>query len=242
MSSKARQLADLLDASGDVSTAALDNVPPNTALVDSSDNTVLDTSSGDAVVSGNISTATLTTTGGGGGTAIEVQGGGDLVFKNATNTGEATLFCDNSGELKTLNTVNSGGIALNGTRVRAQKQRVHAAVGNTTMNVGSYTALVSVSITVSEGSSCLIMFNGEMNAEGGAAWQWCSLFRDNTLLGSSTIAVTQQSWNSNFHPHWWDENLPAGTYTYSFKVYNGSNYGRWGEHSTPTIQVVEFAK
>lgn len=47
--SNARNLANLLDPSGDVSTDALDNVPPNTALVDSADNNVIDTSSGEVV-------------------------------------------------------------------------------------------------------------------------------------------------------------------------------------------------
>lgn len=55
-----RNLADLLDANGDVSIAALDNVPPNTALVDSSDNTVLNTANGSVDITGSInSTGTL---------------------------------------------------------------------------------------------------------------------------------------------------------------------------------------
>lgn len=53
--SKARNIADAFDANGDVAVSALDNVPPNTALVDSSDNTVLDTSSGDVSIDGNFS-------------------------------------------------------------------------------------------------------------------------------------------------------------------------------------------
>lgn len=53
--SKARNIADAFDANGDVAVSALDNVPPNTALVDSSDNTVLDTATGDAIVTGKLS-------------------------------------------------------------------------------------------------------------------------------------------------------------------------------------------
>lgn len=130
--------------------------------------------------------------------------------------------------------------ANSGTRL--MKQKVEAAVGSTVMNVSSWTALVSVNITVSAGSSCLVMFNGEQNGEGGDAWQWVALFRGNTQIGTTVIEVSRQTWNSNFHNHYWDENLSAGTYTYSLKVYNGANYMRWGEHSGPRIQVVEFAK
>lgn len=54
--SKARNIADAFDANGDVAVSALDNVPPNTALVDSSDNTVLDTSSGVLSANGQIVT------------------------------------------------------------------------------------------------------------------------------------------------------------------------------------------
>lgn len=202
--------------------------------------------SGNITTPGNLSvTGTTEILGSSGGASLFLRNGGDLRIFNANNTGFADLYCDTNGELRTLNSINAGGGFRLGSELKtswgkSKKQRVQNSIDGLTINSGSWTTIVSVNITVSAGSDVLVMFNGESNAENGAAWQWVALFRDNTQLGTTTIEVNNQSWNSNFHPHWWDENLPAGTYTYSCKAYNGSNWCSWGEHSEPTIQAIEF--
>lgn len=198
------------------------------------------TVTGDSVLNG-----TATINGGNNSVGLFLRNGADIRFYNANNTGSADLYCDTNGELKTLNSITAAGGFKLGSELKtswgkSKKQKVQNSVDGLTINSGSWTTIVSVSITVSAGSDVFVMFNGEQNAENGAAWQWVALFRDNTQLGTTTIEVNQQSWNSNFHPHWWDENLPAGTYTYSCKAYNGSNWCTWGEHSEPTIQAIEF--
>ena len=125
---------------------------------------------------------------------------------------------------------------------KVKKQKVQSYLGsNTVFNVSSNTAIVSVSITVAQGSDVFVTFNGEQNGNVGDSWQWVQLFRDNTALGTSTISVCRASWNEHFGLTHWDTNLAAGTYTYSCKVRNGANYMNWGEHSSPWIEAIEFA-
>lgn len=122
------------------------------------------------------------------------------------------------------------------------KQVQTNTISSITINSNSYTTIVSVSITVSQGSTVYVTAQGEQNAEGGdPAWMWNKLFRDNTQIGTSTIAVSKLNYNDPFHLSYFDTNLSAGTYTYSWKAYNGSNYALYGEHSSPMIQAVEYA-
>lgn len=115
-----------------------------------------------------------------------------------------------------------------------------ATVGNTVINSSSWTTLVEKAITIQQGSHVYVSFQAEQNAEGGAAWQWQQLWRDNTQLGTSIITVATEGWNDSIHLSYWDYNMNAGTYTYKFRAYNGSNYCRYGEHSSPRIDIVEF--
>jgi hypothetical protein len=80
--SKARNIADAFDANGDVAVSALDNVPPNTALVDSSDNTVLDTSTGDLVMAANAS----------------IRSGADLLVNRSDTNNEVRLGSGNASD------------------------------------------------------------------------------------------------------------------------------------------------
>jgi len=124
---------------------------------------------------------------------------------------------------------------------KVKLQRVSATLSSdTTFNVTTDTAIVSVNITVDSGSDVFVTFNGEQNGQVGDAWQWVQLFRGTTALGTSTISVVRSGWNEHISLQYWDENLSAGTYTYSCKVRNGANYCNWGEHSTPIIQCTEF--
>ncbi len=165
-----------------------------------------------------------------------------LAAKADTSTVNAALALKaNTSSLATVATSGAYGDLSNKPALgKSKKQKVQNSIDAITINSGSWTTIVSVNITVSAGSDVLVMFNGEQNSVNGVAWQWVALFRDNTQLGTTTIEVNNDAWNSNFHPHWWDENLPAGTYTYSCKAYNGSNWCHWGEHSEPTIQAIEF--
>lgn len=175
---------------------------------------------------------------------VEANIADNAITTNKIATGAVTAADIASNQNLQLNTLNASSVTLNGVNKtswgKAKKQKVQNSIDTVTLNVGSWTTVVSVNITVSAGSDVLVMFNGESNAVAGAAWQWAALFRDNTQIGTTTIEVNQEGWNSNFHTHWWDENVSAGTYTYAFKVYNGSNYCQWGEHSEPTIQAIEF--
>lgn len=124
---------------------------------------------------------------------------------------------------------------------KVKLQRVSATLStNTVFNVTTDTAIVSVNITVAQGSDVFVTFNGEQNGNVGDSWQWVQLFRGTTALGTSTITVTTASHNDHISLQYWDENLAAGTYTYSCKVRNGANYMNWGEHSTPIIECIEF--
>ena len=200
---------------------------------------------GNLTTPGNLTvTGTTEILGGSGGVGLTLKNGADLRFQNADNTGSADMYCDINGEIKTLNNFSASGLKL-GSQLKtawgkSKKQKVQNSIDSITLNVTSWTTVVSVNITVSEGSDVLVMFNGEMNPVAGTAWQWTALFRGDTQIGTTTIEVNEVGLNSNFHSQWWDENLPAGTYTYAFKVFNGSNYCQWGEHSDPTIQAIEF--
>lgn len=162
------------------------------------------------------------------------QLGGNLSLNNFNISG--------TGNVSATDIDVSGNLKLSGESMRVQRQRVQGQVTGVTINSGSWTTIVDVSITVREGSSCLVMANADQNVNGTDGWQWVALFRGNTMIGTSTISVEQSNWNDNFHPHHWDDNLTAGTYTYALKAYNGANHCYWGEHSDPTIQVIEFAK
>jgi len=162
------------------------------------------------------------------------QLGGNLSLNNFNISG--------TGNVSATDIDVSGNFKLSGESMRVQRQRVQGQVTGLTINSSSWATIVGVSITVREGSSCLVMANADQNAIGGDAWQWVALFRGTSMIGTSTISVEQTGWNDNFHPHHWDDNLTAGTYTYALKAYNGSNHMFWGEHSDPIIQVIEFAK
>ena len=123
---------------------------------------------------------------------------------------------------------------------KSVKQVVTNSVGSIVINTSTPTAIVSVTITVSAGSTVLVMAQGEQNGEVGDAWQWHQLYRGETALGTTGITVVHASWNSEFNYSFWDTNLAAGTYTYSMRAWNGLNYCSYGEHSDPIIQVVEF--
>lgn len=122
------------------------------------------------------------------------------------------------------------------------KQKVQSLqTSYVTVNTTTPTTVMSVSITVSEGSTVFVTAQGEQNnSDTGEAWQWHQLYRDSTAIGTSAISVCRGAWNEEFHHSFWDENLSAGTYTYSFKAWNGDPYMQYGEHSDPMIQCVEF--
>lgn len=201
--------------------------------------------SGNLVTPGNLSvTGTAEILGGSGGVGLTLKNGADLRFQNADNTGSADMYCDNNGEIKTLNNFVAGGLKL-GSELKTAwgksvKQVVSNSVGAITINTSTPTAIVSVTITVSAGSTVLVMAQGEQNGEVSDAWQWHQLYRDGTAIGTTAITVTHGSWNTEFHHSFWDTNLAAGTYTYSIRAWNGLNYCSYGEHSDPLIQVVEF--
>jgi len=162
------------------------------------------------------------------------QLGGNLSLNNFNISGTGNVSATDIDVL--------GNFKLSGESMRVQRQRVQGQITGVTINSSSWTTIVDVSITVREGSSCLVMANADQNVNGTDGWQWVALFRGTSMIGTSTISVEQSGWNDNFHPHHWDDNLTAGTYTYALKAYNGANYMFWGEHSDPTIQVIEFAK
>jgi hypothetical protein len=202
--------------------------------------------SGNLVTPGNLSvTGTAEILGGSGGVGLTLKNGADLRFQNADNTGSADMYCDNNGEIKTLNNFVAGGLKL-GSELKTAwgksvKQVVSNSVGSIVINTSTPTAIISVTITVSAGSTVLVMSQGEQNGEAGTAWQWHQLYRGETALGTSGITVVGNGINSEYHYSFWDTNLTAGTYTYSMRAWNGGqNYCSYGEHSDPLIQVVEF--
>ncbi len=202
--------------------------------------------SGDLTTPGNLSvTGTVEINGGSGSIGLTLKNGGDLLLKNADNTGSAVIYCDTDSEVKTSSSVTASGFKL-GSELKTswgksvkQVQTGFAAAGITTVNSTTPTTIMSVSITVAAGSTVYITAQGEQNAVGDG-WQWHRIYRGDTALGTTAITVTSNTWNEEFHHSYWDTNLSAGTYVYNFKVWNGSNYSQYGEHSTPMIQVVEF--
>ena len=122
------------------------------------------------------------------------------------------------------------------------KQKVQFIQTNDiTVNTATPTTVMSVSITVSEGSTVFVTAQGEQNnSSAGDSWQWHQLYRDSTGIGTPAISVCRTGWNEEFHHSFWDENLSAGTYIYSFKAWNGVPWMLYGEHSSPMIQCVEF--
>ena len=129
----------------------------------------------------------------------------------------------------------SGSVVGTGNLLQVQS----ASIDFVTINSSSWTVVVSVTITVQQGSTVFITTSGEQNAVGDG-WHWQQIYRDNTALGTTVISVTRNSWNNSYCLNYFDVNVPAGTYVYSFKVRNGSNYMQYGEHSNPIIQVAEF--
>jgi hypothetical protein len=117
--SRSRNLADLLDANGDVKDGALDNVPPNTALVDSSDNTVLDTSSGNVLVGTTNSTVGVGDTDSG----VSIRGdNGSFFSRNPPLTSNPVIYVNRNGNdgviqefLKDGSTVGSVSVTSSGT-------------------------------------------------------------------------------------------------------------------------------
>jgi len=201
---------------------------------------------GNLTTPGNLTvTGTTEILGGSGGVGLTLKNGADLRFQNADNTGSADLYCDTNGEIKTLNSITAAGGFKLGSELKTAwgksvKQVVTNSVGSIVINTSTPTAIVSVTITVSAGSTVLVMAQGEQNGEVSDAWQWHQLYRDGTAIGTTAITVTHASWNTEFHHSFWDTNLAAGTYTYSIRAWNGLNYCSYGEHSDPLIQVVEF--
>lgn len=122
------------------------------------------------------------------------------------------------------------------------KQKVQTILtANPIINTSTPTTVMSVDITVSEGSTVFVTAQGEQNNNDTAdAWHWHQIYRDSTAIGTAAISVCRTGWNEEFHHSFWDENLAAGTYTYSFKAWNGDPFMQYGEHSTPMIQCVEF--
>jgi hypothetical protein len=82
--SRARRFADIISGAEDIPVEALGNVPPNTALVDNADNTVLDTSQGLV----GIGTGTTTPS-----THL------DLKFNNSSTTSPEGLFINNTSNI-----------------------------------------------------------------------------------------------------------------------------------------------
>ena len=201
--------------------------------------------SGALTTPGNLSVTGTAEILGGGGVGLTLKNGADLRFQNADNTGSADIYCDNNGEIKSPHNFTAAGFKL-GSELKTdwgksvkQIQPAYAAGGVTTVNTTTPTSIMQVSITVAEGSTVYITAQGEQNAVGDG-WQWHRIYRGDTALGTTAITVTVSTWNEEFHHSYWDTNLTAGTYVYHFKVWNGSNYSQYGEHSTPMIQVVEF--
>jgi len=141
-----------------------------------------------------------------------------------------------SGQTLSLGGVNKSSWGL------SIKQKVQFIQGSyVTVNTSTATTVMSVAITVSEGSTVFVTAQGEQNnSDVSDAWQWHRLYRDGTALGTTAITVCRTGWNEEFHHSFWDENLSAGTYTYSFKAWNGDPFMQYGEHSDPMIQCVEF--
>lgn len=109
--SKARNIADAFDANGDVAVSALDNVPPNTALVDSSDNTVLDTSSGNVGIgtSSPLSSLHIDNQSSNDGLRItnNTLGEGYIVFGDSADSNTGSIAYNHNSDAMTFDTNNS---------------------------------------------------------------------------------------------------------------------------------------
>lgn len=111
-----------------------------------------------------------------------------------------------------------------------------------TVNTTTPTAVCSVTLTTL-GKPVLLLAAGDRNPLADATWHWGQFFRDSTPIGK--VYIGQQSFASYNQPfaHCHVDTPAAGTYSYQFRVWQGSGsiqYGETGNSQAPTIIAMEL--
>jgi hypothetical protein len=98
--------------------------------------------------------------------------------------------------------------------------------------------VIDVKITTT-GRPVLISVNGDANPLSNGGWCKLQLFRNNTAISNIVQAEGGNNENNPYNLSMIDA-VPAGTYTYSFRMIQHSGDFQFGEADGPTMYAIEL--
>jgi hypothetical protein len=122
-------------------------------------------------------------------------------------------------------------------------QATKATSNTLTLNTGTPTDVVSLSITTQANSCLHICFSGDCNAETNGAWKYVGVFIDGIQQNVSITSTAVASYQEVVGLVYLSGPLTAGSHTVAIKSWNGVGTSTWSEsgQNGNNLVVLEIA-